>query len=89
MSSPYDDLGDVVPEPKPEPKPEEKPVAKPITKSKTFWVNLLAGAASVITLLTNSDLLADNPEIAGIGGAVLAVINVVLRFVTKEPVKVS
>jgi hypothetical protein len=81
MSSPYDKLVD--------PKPEEKPVVKKkrLFRSKTFWVNLVAGIGSVIAAVTNSEMLADNPEVAAYGATGLAVLNLILRFMTKEPVK--
>jgi hypothetical protein len=85
MSSPYDDLGAV----QSAPVSEEKPVAKRITRSKTFWVNLFAGIGSIITVITNSELLAEKPEVAAYGATALAVINLVLRFVTKDPVKLG
>lgn len=81
MSSPYDQLVDL--------KPEEKPVAKKkrLFRSKTFWVNLFAGVGSVIAAVTNSEMLSDNPEVAAYGATGLAVVNLILRFMTKEPVK--
>lgn len=91
MSSPYDDL---VPEPAPETQPEPtKPLevidVKSIFKSKTIWTNLVAGAVAVVTHLADSDLVADNPELAMYFGTGLAVLNLLLRLVTKEPVSVT
>ncbi|MHC4370206.1 MAG: hypothetical protein ACYSW8_21550 [Planctomycetota bacterium] len=83
MSSPYDQLV----EPKPEEAPVKKPARKRLFRSKTFWVNLFAGAGSVIAAITNSEMLADNPEVAAYGATGLAVVNLILRFMTKEPVK--
>lgn len=87
MCSPYDGLGDVTPQPIPA--PEEKPVAKRVTRSKTFWVNLIAGVGSLVAMFTNSDIVTDNPEYAAYGATALAVINLVLRFFTKDPVKIG
>lgn len=62
---------------------------KPIVKSKTFWVNLITAVAGVLTTLGGSELVQDNPEVAGIAATVLGVVNVVLRLVTKDPVSVT
>jgi hypothetical protein len=87
MSDVYDDLVPK-PEPKPVPEPEESPV-KSIFKSKTIWANLIGGGVALLTALTNSDLVADNPEYAAYAATAMAVLNLVLRMVTKEPVKVG
>ena len=90
MSNPYDDL--VPDEPATPPAPEtpeaESDIMKSIFKSKTIWVNVIAGAGTLITMLMNSDIVAQNPEWVAYGTTALAVINLVLRMVTKEPVAV-
>ena len=95
MSSVYDDL---VPKPEPdqtEPKPEptvpepEVIDVKSIFKSKTIWANLLGGAVALITTLSNSDLVAQNPELAAYFATGMAVLNLLLRLVTKDPVSIT
>lgn len=90
-NSPYDDLVTKPDETQPEtptvPEPEETPV-KSIFRSKTLWANLLGGVVALVTSVTNSDLIADNPEYAAYAATAMAVLNLVLRMVTKEPVKV-
>jgi hypothetical protein len=61
---------------------------KSIAKSKTFWVNLATAVAGVLITLGGSDLIQDNPQMAGIFATVIGVTNVLLRLVTSEPVKV-
>lgn len=52
--------------------------------SKTLWVNIVAGIATVSTAFgLNLGLDADT-QVALVGG-VMAVINIVLRVVTKQP----
>lgn len=96
MSSPYDNLvpdEPVAPPPTPSapdtPTPEPESKMKSIFKSKTIWVNLIAGAGTLITMLMNSEIVAQNPEFVAYGTTALAVINLVLRMVTKEPVSVT
>lgn len=60
--------------------------AKPIWHSKTFWVNLLMGLAALLSEVSNvlPDLL--DPKWILFG---LAVINLVLRLLTDQPVYVK
>ena len=83
MSNVYDDL---IPEPTP--KPEVPEVKKSIFKSKTVWANLIGGAVALVTALSNSELVANNPEWAAYFTTGMAVLNLLLRLVTKDPVKV-
>ena len=84
MSSVYDNL---VPKPQTIPEPEESNV-KSIFKSKTLWANVLGGVVAMVTAFTNSDMIADNPEYAAYAATGMAVLNLLLRLVTKVPVKV-
>lgn len=62
--------------------------SKPFWQSKTLWVNVIAGAAAVSTAFgLNLGLDADT-QVALVGG-VMAVINVILRLITKAPVTVA
>lgn len=57
---------------------------KPLVSSKTFWVNLLGGAVTVITMLGSISFLPASwaPWFAG----ALAVVNVALRIITDQPI---
>ena len=101
-NNPYEDLvpgdgvpGDGVPggtTPVTPAKPSEKEPnmnGKPIIKSKTFWVNLATAVAGVLATLGGSELIQDNPQVAGIFATVIGVANVLLRLVTKEPVSIT
>ena len=48
-------------------------------RSKTLWVNVIAGAAFLANIRWGFDMD------LGTQGAILAVVNLVLRLVTKEP----
>jgi len=50
-------------------------------KSKTFWVNIIAAGVLTYNALTGENV---NPHEVAI--AVLPYINILLRFVTKEPI---
>lgn len=70
--------------PKSTPSDKEEPMKK-FWKSKTFWVNALTAVAGVAAYF-QSEVVADNPEVVGGIGAAIGIINVILRFMTKEPV---
>ena len=76
MPNPYDDLIDN----------EETMNNKPIVKSRTFWVNVLTAAVGVLTTLGGSELIQDNPQVAGIFVTIIGIANVLLRVVTKTAV---
>lgn len=54
-------------------------------QSKTLWANILAGIATVSTAFGLDLGLDEETQIAVVGG-VMAVVNIVLRVVTKGPV---
>lgn len=56
-----------------------------VFKSKTLIVNWAALVAATLTLWTNSELVAQYPDIAGALVAALAGVNLVLRWVTTLP----
>ncbi len=55
-------------------------MGKKFWQSKTFWVNLIAIVALVLQQYTGYVITPEKQV------AILSVINVVLRFVTKEPI---
>ncbi len=56
--------------------------------SKTLWANVIGGAAAVGTAF-GLDLNLDAETQTAIVGGVMAIINVILRFMTKAPVTVT
>lgn len=60
---------------------------KSIFQSKTFWANAVAFVVSIATAF-GLDLGLDAESQTAIVGGIMAVVNVILRFVTKEPVSV-
>lgn len=82
--SPYDDL---VPS---EPKPKENDMnGKSVIKSKTMWVNVFSAVTAIIATLGGSDIIQQNPQVAGYAATALALANVFLRLMTKEPVSIT
>lgn len=61
---------------------------KSIFASKTFWANIVALVATVSTAF-GLDLGLDPESQVAIVGTVMSVVNIVLRFITKDPVSVT
>lgn len=55
--------------------------SKSIFVSKTFWVNVLALAAMVVQGVTGKEVIGLDAQ-----ASILAGINILLRFITKQPV---
>ena len=60
---------------------------KQLRTSKTFWVNLLMVAAGAIGGAMATDVIANNPAIAGYAAAAAGVINILLRIFTGKPIR--
>ena len=60
---------------------------KPFYKSKTFWFNLLALIVAIANAFGYAEFKPD-PHVADLAMGMIAVMNLVLRFMTKEPVYV-
>lgn len=94
MSDPYDQLvsGGVTDTPVKltKPQPQENDMnSKPIFRSKTFWINIITAVAGVLTTLGGSELIQNNPQMAGIAATVIGVVNVFLRLVTTQKVTIK
>jgi hypothetical protein len=55
-------------------------------QSKTIWLNAVTFLASGLGALAGSDWIKDNPESAAVVGGLIAVCNIVLRFITKQAI---
>jgi hypothetical protein len=67
-----------------------EPIPKSIFASKTFWFNALVFVSAVLVAVTgNSDFAAKYPQFTEVSFIVLSAVNVALRFVTSEPVKLK
>jgi hypothetical protein len=64
------------------------PIKKTLVASKTFWVNAITGIAGIVTAIGGSDMIQENPKLAGVAAMIISIVNVLLRLVTKDPVKV-
>ena len=62
-------------------------MSKSLTSSKTFWVNMLVLTAAAITAMAGTNVIADNPMLVTIFGAVIGIVNIALRMVTKVPIR--
>lgn len=62
---------------------------KPIWESKTFWANTLTTAIGVLGVFAGADWIKEHPQaVSGIITAI-GVLNVFLRTITSQPVKLS
>jgi hypothetical protein len=61
---------------------------KDFWKSKTFWFNVLALLVLVANGFGFADFQAD-PLLSTYAAVIITLINVILRFVTKQPIVVS
>ena len=62
-------------------------MSKSIFKSKTAWVNAIVLAAGVVGYIGGHEVVAEYPQIVAIATAVVGALNIVLRFVTSDPIK--
>jgi hypothetical protein len=62
---------------------------KSILKSKTFWANALVVVAGVATFLAGHEVIANYPAVVSILTVVVGGLNVALRFVTTQAIKVK
>ena len=84
MASPYDGL--VSNEKQGEEKMVQRTLGKGLLKSKTMWVNLLTMLAGAVTYFADSELVTNNPDTVAMLGVGLGLVNIILRFLTKEPI---
>ena len=71
------------------PKPKENYMnGKSVLKSKTMWVNVFSAITAIIATLGGSDIIQQNPQVAGYAATALAIANVILRLMTKVPVSI-
>ncbi len=59
-------------------------MGKSLFKSKTFWVNLLIAGLAALTALNDIDF---STETVAFFGMAIGLGNIVLRTITKEPIK--
>ena len=63
-------------------------MGKSILTSKTFWANIIGIAAIAAPYVSPAGQLLQDPDVqAQLTGAILAIGNIGLRFVTKDPIK--
>ncbi len=62
--------------------------AKSIFASRTLWANVIGGAVAIATAF-GLDLDIDAEAQTAIVGGIMAVVNIVLRIVTKSPISLA
>lgn len=62
-------------------------MGKSALSSKTIWANLAVIAVGVLGYLQGHELIVENPTVVAILGVCIGVGNVLLRVITKEPIK--
>ena len=55
--------------------------------SKTVWANMAVLAVGVLTYLQGHELIVENPTVVSMLAVAVGVGNVILRFVTTDPIK--
>lgn len=56
-------------------------------QSKTIWINALTLIGSGLAAITSGDAIAENPEVAAVISGAVALINIILRKITKQEIK--
>ena len=59
-------------------------MGKSLFKSKTFWVNVLIAGIAALTALNDVEF---SPETIAFFGMTIGFANIILRTLTKEPIK--
>lgn len=59
---------------------------KPFWQSKTFWVNVLIVVVIILESTGVIDVVPDEVQLEQYAILIVGLINIVLRFVTKEPI---
>jgi hypothetical protein len=62
-------------------------MTKSLWTSKTFWLNAVTLAASLVAVLSGSDMIKDYPTAIAIVASVQSVFNIILRIVSKVPIR--
>jgi hypothetical protein len=62
-------------------------MGKNAAKSKTLWVNVIMIVAGALGGIAGTEVIQQNPQIAGYFVSIMGVVNVILRLMTKEPIK--
>lgn len=61
-------------------------MSKSVTKSRTFWVNACVMLAAGLVGMQNCEIVMNNPELVTYFVGLVGAVNVVLRFLTVDPV---
>lgn len=54
--------------------------------SRTLWLNLIGTVIAVLMAVLNQDWIADHPQLSAGIGSILGVLNILLRFLTSQPI---
>jgi len=60
---------------------------KSIFASRTFWVNFITTAVAMLTLVAGQEWIAEYPKVTAAIGVALGLLNIALRWVTVDAVK--
>ncbi len=60
---------------------------KKVLRSKTIWANIAVVVVGVLAYLQGNEIILENPTIVSALAVAVGLGNVLLRFVTSEPIK--
>lgn len=63
--------------------------SKPIWQSKTLWLNVAVVAAEILTVVMANDFVKANPSTVAWMGTAHAILNVIVRVFTVQPVTIT
>lgn len=61
--------------------------SKPATASKTIWVNVITLVIALLSTAAANEWVAAHPQTVSFIVATIAALNIVLRFITNQPLR--
>jgi hypothetical protein len=62
-------------------------MSKSLAKSRTFWANLAMVVIGILGGVAGTEVIQENPILVGYFTSAMGVVNILLRIITKDPIK--